>query len=79
MSLVNKKKKELLHILMGRQNLSRDWAHGNFPGGPVAKTPSPSAGGLGLIPSRGTRSHMPQITPGAAKKKKKKVGLQKEK
>ena len=46
---------------MGRQNVSQVWAHGNFPAGPVAKTPSPNAGGLGLIPSQGTRSHMPQL------------------
>ena len=30
-----------------------------FPGGPVAKTPN--AGGLGLIPGQGTRSHMLQL------------------
>ena len=54
---------------MGRQNVSQVWAHGNFPAGPVAKTPSPNAGGLGLIPSQGTRSHIPQLRPGAARKK----------
>ena len=54
---------------MGRQNLFQDWAHGNFPGGPVAKIPSRSAGGLGSIPSQRTKSHMPQLGPGAAKKK----------
>ena len=55
---------------MGRQNLSQDWAHGNVPGGPVAKIPSRNAGGLGSIPSQRTGSHMPQLGPGAAKKKK---------
>ena len=37
----------------------------NFPSGPVAKT---HAGGLGLIPGQETRSHMPQLRPGAANK-----------
>ena len=32
-----------------------------FPGGPVAKTPAPNAGGCGLIPGQGTRSHIPQL------------------
>ena len=31
----------------------------DFPGGPVAKTPN--AGGLGLIPGQGTRSHILQL------------------
>ena len=39
---------------------------GDFPGGPVAKTPldlvqTPSAGSPGLIPGQGTRFHMPQL------------------
>ena len=45
---------------------------GDFPSGPVAKTPS--AGGPGLIPGQGTKSHipplrihMPQLRPRAAK------------
>ena len=38
----------------------------DFPGGPVAKTLSSKAGGLGLIPVQGTRSHMPHVL---AKKK----------
>ena len=33
----------------------------DFPGGPVAKTLSSKAGGLGLIPVQGARSHMPQL------------------
>ena len=33
----------------------------NFPGGPVAKTHTPNAEDLGLIPGQGTRSHMPQL------------------
>ena len=32
-----------------------------YPGGPVAKIPYPSAGGSGLIPDWGTRSHIPQL------------------
>ena len=41
---------------------------GGIPGGPVAKGFSPpSAGGLGSIPGRGTRSHMPQLRPDTAK------------
>ena len=28
---------------------------------------SPNAGGLGLVPGRGTRSHMMQLRPGASK------------
>ena len=32
-----------------------------FLGGPVAKPPSSQFRGLGSIPSRGTRSHMPQL------------------
>ena len=42
----------------------RSTAAWDSPGGPVAETPSsqpPSAGGLGLIPGRGTRSHMLQL------------------
>ena len=34
---------------------------GDFPGGPVAKTLCSNAGGLGLIPGQGTRSHMPLL------------------
>ena len=33
----------------------------DFLGGPVAKTLCSNAGGLGLIPGWGTRSHMPQL------------------
>ena len=49
----------------------RPW---DFPGGPVARTPAPNAGGLGSIPGQGTGSHMPQLRvhmlqlrPGVAK------------
>ena len=35
--------------------------HTDFPGGPVAKTLVPNAGGLGLIPGQGTRSPIPQL------------------
>ena len=34
---------------------------GDFPGGPVAKTQHSQCRGPGLIPSQGTRSHMPQL------------------
>ena len=37
------------------------WQWGDFPGGPVAKLHAPNAGGLGLIPGQGTRSHMLQL------------------
>ena len=33
----------------------------DFPGGPVAKTLAPNAGGSGLIPGQGPRHHMPQL------------------
>ena len=36
-----------------------------FLGGPMAKAPNP--GGPGLIPGQGTRSHMLQLRPSAAK------------
>ena len=39
----------------------------NFPGGPVAKTLTPNAGGQGSIPGQRTRSHMPQLRPSMAK------------
>ena len=42
---------------------------GDFPGGPVAKTPHPKAWGPGLIPGQETRSNMPQVKiPHAAAK-----------
>ena len=44
----------------------------DFPGGPVAKTPSSHARGLGSIPGQGTRSHMPKLTPREAQKERKK-------
>ena len=37
------------------------WNGRDFPGGPVAKTPSSNAGGPGSIPDQGTRLHMPQL------------------
>ena len=43
---------------------------GDFPGDPVAKTlHSQSTWGLNSIPGQGTRSHMPQLRPGAAKER----------
>ena len=51
-------------------------SNGDFPGGPVGKTPRSQAGGLGSILVRGTISHMPQLrvcmlglSPRAATKK----------
>ena len=41
--------------------------HRDFPGGLVAKTPPSQCRGLGFIPAQGTRSHMLQLRPGAAK------------
>ena len=41
-------------LVLSPQNPPR----GNFPGGPVAKTPPSNARGLGSIPGQGTRSHM---------------------
>ena len=35
------------------------WGHSS--GGPMAKTPTPNAGGQGSIPAQGTRSHIPQL------------------
>ena len=43
----------------GQPEISRK--DGDFPGGPVAKTLLPYAGGLGLLLRQGTRSHMPQL------------------
>ena len=41
---------------------------GDFPGGPVAKTPCSQCRGLGSIPGQGTRSHMAATKrPGTAK------------
>ena len=42
---------------------------GDFPGGlgKWLRSWAPNAGGLGWIPGQGTRSHMPQPQPGAAK------------
>ena len=41
--------------------LKKYYIFGDFPGGPVAKTPPSNAGGPGLIPGQGTRSHVPQL------------------
>ena len=41
--------------------------HRDFPGGPVVKTLPSSAGDLGSIPGQGTRAHVPQLRPWAAK------------
>ena len=46
------------------------WQWGDLPGGSVAKLHAPNAGGLGLIPGKGTISHMLQLkkTPHATRK-----------
>ena len=46
--------------MKGRQNNNK--RTGDFPGGPVAKTPN--IGGPGSIPGQGTRSHMHAATKG---------------
>ena len=38
----------------------------DFPAGPVVNS-APNAGGPGSIPGQGTRSHVLQLRPGAAK------------
>ena len=51
-----------------RRSLKRQ--HSDFPGGPVAKTTLPNAGGPDLISGQETRdqrSQGPQLRPGAAK------------
>ena len=40
---------------------------GDFLGGPVVKSPPSSVGGTGSISDWGTRSHVPQLRPNAAK------------
>ena len=45
----------IFHALRLKERVS-----GDFPGGPGAKTPHSNAGGPGLIPGQGIRSHMPQ-------------------
>ena len=42
----------------------------DFPGGPVAKTPAPNAGGLGSIPVQGTKSHLLQLKLNSTKQNK---------
>ena len=58
----------MTHGLLFNRNVGRMLRlrikHRGFRGGPGAKTPS--AGDLGSIPVQGTRSHMPQLRPGAA-------------
>ena len=39
----------------------------DFPGGPVANNCASNTGGRSSTPGRGTRSHMPQLRPSAAK------------
>ena len=38
-----------------------------FPGGSVAKTPALNSGRPNSIPGHGTRTHITQLRPGAAK------------
>ena len=42
----------------------------NFPGGPGAKPLCSQCRGPSSVPGQGTRSHIPQLRPGAAKLKK---------
>ena len=46
------------HMLSGKCRLKQQW--GDFPGGPVAKTPCSQHMGPRFILGQGTRSHMPQ-------------------
>ena len=57
------------HSFQGKTEIWILWNHliGDFPGGPVAKTLSSHCRGPGSIPGQGTRSHMLQLRPGAAK------------
>ena len=41
---------------------------GDFPGGPVAKTCAPSAGGLDSTAGQGIRSHRPHLSPHTVRK-----------
>ena len=47
------------------QNVSLKSQFGDLPAGPVAKSSHSQC--LGFIPGQGTRSHMLQLKPGAAK------------
>ena len=47
--------------LGNHQSILKESTLGDFPGGPVVKTVcAPKAGGPGLMPGQGTRSHMLQ-------------------
>ena len=48
----------------GKERAALPW---DIPGGLVVGTLPSSAGGPGLIPGQGTRSHTLQLRPGAAK------------
>ena len=53
-----------IHILEYYLSIKKN---GDFPGGPMLKTPHSQCRGSGSIPDQGTRSHMPQLRPSAAK------------
>ena len=63
-----------IHTLESLKHQGRD-----LPGGPVARTLIFQCGVLGLIPGWGTRSHMPQLRPCAAKYVNKNKYLKKKK
>ena len=48
-------------VLLAIDGFSQKTEGEDLPGGPVAKTPSPNAGALSLIPGQGTRFHTPQL------------------
>ena len=58
------------HFTIRKMHL-RYWSTGEL-GGLVVKTPCSQCRGAGYIPGQETRSHMPQLRPGAAKKRRKK-------
>ena len=53
--------KSFIHVLYRLWRTLAKEVSWDFPGGPGAKTPSSQAGGVGSIPSQGTRSHLPQL------------------
>ena len=60
-NLPAKTEEEHVNRSQGDSAFPRKWQWGDFPGGPVAKTPHSQCRGLGSIPSQGTRSHVPQL------------------
>ena len=54
-------------LRMQKRIWSKKRIHRDFPGGPVARTLCSQCRDLGSSPAQGTRSHMPQPRPRAAK------------